>query len=279
MAVVTKSGVGWKPGIASTVRLALRQFGLVGSAARFLLVRDETRRFLARADSDAERKRRREILHRFDHIHGNVTCAHSPAQFVIMAEHVLSLDVPGDLVQCGVFKGGSAAKLSVLAKATGRRLYVCDSFQGLPNVEDSTRTLQGFGDQPSYVFGAGEYCGSLEEVKRNIARHGELGVCTFVEGWFSESLPKLAVNPALVFTDVDYISSARDCLRALWPKLQPGGYWFTHEAMFLQYLEGLMDPKWWSENLGDVPPMVVGAGSGLSAAAPSLAYFRKPTTR
>jgi O-methyltransferase len=248
---------------------------VMGTAARYLLLRDETRRFLARATTPAERKRRRELLRRFDAIHAQVTCAHSPAQFVIMAEHVLSLDVRGDIVLCGVFKGGSAAKLSVLARQTGRKLYVCDSFQGLPDVPESKSTFVGYGDQPSYVFGAGEYQGSLAEVRDNIARTGELDVCTFVEGWFADSLPTLAVQPALVFIDVDYISSARDCLRALWPKLAAGGLWFTHEAMFLHYLEGLMDAKWWQEHLGQAPPLLVGAGSGLSAAAPSIAYFRK----
>jgi predicted O-methyltransferase YrrM len=125
------------------------------------------------------------------------------------------------------------------------------------------------------VFGAGEYAGSLEEVQRNVARVGELSVCTFVKGWFSDTLPTLDVSPAFVFTDVDYVSSARDCLRHLWPRLRPGGVWFTHEAMFLTYVEGIMDPAFWLNELSEAPPVLIGGGSGLSAAAPSIAYFRK----
>lgn len=257
------------------LRLALRQYGMFGAAARFLTLQDELRRFVKRAATPQGRAQRREILARFAAIHRAVPCAHSPLQFAIIAEHLLGLDVPGDMVQCGAFKGGSTAKLSVLAKLTGRRLYVCDSFAGLPDSSENTRRYVAMGDQSDYVFGAGEYSGSLEEVRANVERSGEIGPCTFVQGWFSETLPGLVVQPAFVFTDVDYVSSARDCLRWLWPRLAPGGLWFTHEAMFLTYVEGIMDPDWWLEVLHTAPPVLIGGGSGLSAAAPSLAYFRK----
>lgn len=258
-----------------TVRLALRQFGFLGAAARYLLLRDELRRFVKRGQGAAAQAQRRHILDRFSAIHAAVPCAHSPLQFAIIADHLLALDVPGDIVQCGAFKGGSTAKLSVLAGLTGRKLIVCDSFEGLPRTEESTQRHVSFGDQPDYVFGAGEYAGSLDEVRANVTRAGDIGVCTFVKGWFQDTLPTLDARPALVFTDVDYVASARDCLRWLWPRLAPGGLWFTHEAMFLTYVEGIMDPAWWMETLGEPPPVLIGGGAGLSAAAPSIAYFRK----
>jgi O-methyltransferase len=258
-----------------TARLALRQFGFVGAFARYLILRDELRRFVKRGKSDRERAQRRGILNRFAAIHAAVPCAHSPLQFAIIADHLLGLDVPGDIVQCGAFKGGSTAKLSVLAKLTGRRLFVCDSFEGLPKTEESTQRHIAFGDQPDYIFGVGEYAGSLDEVQANVERVGNADVCTFVKGWFCDTLPALDTRPALVFTDVDYVVSARDCLCWLWPKLAYGGLWFTHEAMFLTYIEGIMDAAWWMETLGEPPPMLIGGGSGLSSAAPSIAYFRK----
>jgi len=257
------------------VQLALRQYGLLGAAARFLTLRDEMRRFVARGATQVARAQRREILKRFATVQGNVPCAHSPLQFVIIAEHLLGLEVKGDMVQCGAFKGGSTAKLSILAALTGRKLFVCDSFAGLPNTSESTRRYVSHGDQADYVFGAGEYAGSLEEVRENVLRTGELSVCEFVQGWFADSLPTLEVRPAFVFTDVDYVTSAQDCLRWLWPRLQPGGQWFTHEASLLTYIEGIMDPEWWLQTLHEPPPVLIGGGAGLSAAAPSLAYFRK----
>ena len=82
-----------------------------------------------------------------------------------------------------------------------------------------------------------------------------------------------------VFIDVDLVSSARACLRHFWPRLAPGGYWYTHEASFPRYVRGLLDPDWWHENLGADPPLIMGAGSGLSPLAASLAYFRKDAGR
>lgn len=256
-------------------KLALRRFGVVGAAARFLLLQDEMRTFVRAGKTDADREQRRAILDRFADIHAKIICAHSPLQFAVIADHLLTLDVPGDIVECGVFKGGSAAKLSVLAKMTGRRLYICDSFEGLPHTAEATQRFIAHDHSADYVFSPGEYAGTFEEVCDNIERHGEIDVCTFVKGWFSDTLPQLEVRPAMIFIDVDYIGSARDCLRALWPRLQPGGIWFTHEAMFLNYVEGLMDPEWWMTALREPPPVLIGGGSGVSAAAPSLAYFRK----
>jgi hypothetical protein len=53
---------------------------------------------------------------------------------LIMAGKILRIpkDLPGDLVECGSFKGGSAVNLSRLAALTGRHLHLFDSFEGLP---------------------------------------------------------------------------------------------------------------------------------------------------
>ena len=69
----------------------------------------------------------------------------------------------------------------------------------------------------------------------------------------------------LVFTDVALVSSARDCLKSLWPRLKPGGYWFTHDASYMEYVLGTFDHKWWQETFGEPPPLVIGAGSGRAA--------------
>jgi O-methyltransferase len=39
---------------------------------------------------------------------------------------------PGSVVECGCYVGGSTANLSLVCAATGRKLIIFDSFQGLP---------------------------------------------------------------------------------------------------------------------------------------------------
>jgi len=61
-----------------------------------------------------------EVARRFQIVHRRVHCAHQEAEMLILVEAVLNLQPPGSLVELGCFKGGSTAKLSLLAKATGR---------------------------------------------------------------------------------------------------------------------------------------------------------------
>ena len=73
-------------------------------------------------------------------------------------------DVPGDVVECGSWKGASAANLSLVCKIVGRKLRIYDSFQGLPPAKE--------GDRQGPPYEPGDYAGGLTEVRENIRRHG-----------------------------------------------------------------------------------------------------------
>ena len=239
-------------------------------------MKSETRRFLVSDRGVLDEQQKRQLLSDFSRIQANIECAHSPYQFVLIAQHILNLGVSGPIVECGCYKGGSSAKLSLLAKMTNRQLYICDSFAGLPAPRNGQEArLSGEGTHADMIFAAGEYSGTLEEVRRNITACGAIEVCTFVPGLFETSLRDLRVSPACVVIDVDLISSARECLRYLWPQTMENGLWFTHEASYPSYITGILDPDWWLYNLHEVPPVIFGAGSGLSECANGLAYFRR----
>src|SRR6185369_1813210 len=104
-------------------------------------------------------------------------------------------DVPGDVIECGTWKGGSAANLSLVCKIVGRKLRIFDSFEGLPAGEAADREAQ--------FYEKGDYMGTLEEVKSNISKYGAIECCEFVKGWFNESLPHLDFPILLAFLDVD----------------------------------------------------------------------------
>jgi hypothetical protein len=263
-------------GLLGMARWAVRHYGVLGTLGRLLLMRDGAQRFVRTGATPEDRAYRKELLQKFNLIHHKIACAHSPFQFVLMADYLLGLEVPGPIVECGCFKGGSSAKLSLLAKHTGRRLYVCDSFQGLPEPKlDGEQKLTGHSGLPSFALSAGEYQGGLDEVKENIARYGCIEVCEFIPGFFETSLAALDISPAMVFIDVDLVSSARDCFRHLWHRLAPGGYWFTHEAGMSDYIYGVFDCDFWRTELGECPPVILGAGSGLSVNSASLALIQK----
>jgi O-methyltransferase len=213
-----------------------------------------------------------DLMRHFSRIDKNIIGQHSPAELIFMADVILRLDVPGSIVECGCWKGSSSAKLSHVAARTNRRLFVCDTFEGLPPQEETHTRIDG----RIRHFKSGEFSGTLREVQANIRAWGNVESCEFVKGLFSDTLPGLDVNPAVVFMDVDYVSSARDCLKHLWPRLQPGGLFFTHEAAFVEFIEGITDGSWWTNELSQCPPPMFGAGYGVDPIAPYLAYFRKP---
>lgn len=169
------------------------------------------------------------------------------------------LEVPphiqGEVVECGSWKGGSAANLSLVCKIVGRRLRVCDSFEGLPEGRP--------GDREAAHYAKGDYCGRLDEVKRNIERHGAIEVCEFVQGWFEDTLPTQDSPVVLAFLDVDLEASLHTCVRNLWPRLVDGGYLFTDESVGMDYVALFFSEKWWKLYFDQGPPGLMGAGTGL----------------
>jgi O-methyltransferase len=158
----------------------------------------------------------------------HVPCAHTLRDLTPIVRAILSRrSVPGDVVECGCFKGGSTARLSLACAVAGRRLIVYDSFQGLPHPEpDDAEHQMG----RRRTFRAGEYAGSLEEVRANVAAHGAINVCEFVPGWFEETMRRVPEQIAIAFVDVDLTESTRTAASALWPRLATGGVLFVHDV-------------------------------------------------
>lgn len=174
-----------------------------------------------------------------------------------------SPSVPGAVVECGTFKGRSATILSLACEHAGRKLHVFDSFEGLPEPkgEDASHRVLSLDEVHHYTKGG--LCGTLEEVRRNVAEYGAINACTFWPGFFDQTLPKFQEPVAVVFCDVDLVESLKTCIRNLWPLLLDGGYFFTHEAHHLEIGRLFFDDRWWFEAFKCPAPGLVGAGSGL----------------
>ncbi len=187
-------------------------------------------------------------------------------QHLLMIEQILKVppSVPGDVVECGSFNGGSAANLSLACALTNRRLFVCDSFQGLPApAEDEKYTLVS-GDS-YYQWRAGDYKspGGLAAVKRRVQRYGNVGVCRFVKGHFADTLKDLDTDSiVMVFEDADLRSSVEQCLLHLWPKLQEGCRFYSHEPFSVEVVSLFYDRRLWKESFGTFPPGFYGASVG-----------------
>ncbi|MFD0417085.1 TylF/MycF family methyltransferase [Streptomyces sp. NPDC127108] len=141
-------------------------------------------------------------------------------------EQVLSDDIPGDLIETGVWRGGATIFMRAVLKAydiKDRTVWVADSFEGIPKGDpvrypgDDLAPLYRFND----VFGV-----SRTIVEENFRRYGLLDdQVRFLPGYFRDTLPDAPVESlAVLRMDGDLFESTMDALVHLYPKLSVGGY-------------------------------------------------------
>ncbi len=140
-------------------------------------------------------------------------------------EDVLRKNVPGDLIETGVWRGGARILMRAILKAydvSDRTVWVADSFAGLPP-PDPARYPRDAGD-PHHTFPHLRV--SLDAVRENFARYGLLDdQVRFLVGWFRDTLPVAPIaSLAVLRLDGDLYESTMDALRSLYPKLSVGGY-------------------------------------------------------
>ena len=137
---------------------------------------------------------------------------------------VMENDVPGDLMETGVWRGGASIFMRAVLKAFDdpRSVWLADSFQGLPRPDSITYPA----DEGDSLWRRTKLAVSVDQVKANFARYGLLDdQVHFLIGWFSETLPTAPVERlAVLRLDGDLYESTIVALRALYPKVSPGGY-------------------------------------------------------
>jgi O-methyltransferase len=139
-------------------------------------------------------------------------------------EQVVADGIPGDLIECGVWRGGAAIFMRAALAALGdtsRLVWVADSFQGLPKPDPKHGADRGDQHWTRDFLAI-----PLEEVKRNFSRYNLLDQqVRFLPGWFNETLPKAPVEQlAVLRADGDMYGSTIDILSSLYPKLSAGGF-------------------------------------------------------
>ena len=140
-------------------------------------------------------------------------------------ETVIRDDVPGDLIETGVWRGGATIFMRGALKAFGdteRTVWAADSFEGLP-APDPARYPADAGDT---FYKKGGLAVGVEQVKHNFERYGLLDDrVKFLVGWFKDTLPTAPIDElAVMRLDGDLYESTWQAIDALYPKLSPGGF-------------------------------------------------------
>jgi hypothetical protein len=147
-------------------------------------------------------------------------------------EYIVARGIPGGLVECGVWRGGSmmAAALTLLRLGAGDRdLHLYDTFAGMTRPTDVDRDYAGTPTMQAwmrYQEGEPDPCAvPVDQVREALERTGyDPGRLHFVEGPVERTLPDRAPDEiALLRLDTDWYESTRHELVHLYPRLSPGG--------------------------------------------------------
>lgn len=123
-----------------------------------------------------------------------------------------ALNVPGAVMEAGVFQGGTARLLrEVLGEKADRTLYLFDSFEGMHSV-----TKENDRHQP------GDFADTSVESVRAVV--GSEPFIDYRKGWIPETFAGLEGESfCFAHIDLDLYQGVLDTLTFVYPRLSPGG--------------------------------------------------------
>jgi hypothetical protein len=149
-------------------------------------------------------------------------------------EYLNASSIAGDIVECGVWRGGSAMLAKTLCRSSGsdRTVYLFDTFAGMTAPTAADISVGGLSAQVKYREKKRQThtdwsFASLEEVRDNFKRAGLLDDrVVFVKGMVEQTLRNSVDLPeriALLRLDTDFYESTKVELEVLYPRLVSGG--------------------------------------------------------
>ena len=154
------------------------------------------------------------------------------ASLIAAVDHLVRHRIAGDIVECGVWRGGSmmAVALALAARGdTSRHLYLYDTYEGMsePGAADRSHDGQTAAEQLARTArGQGVWCeAGLDDVQANLGSTGyPRAQIHFVQGKVEATIPDTAPEAiALLRLDTDWYESTRHELQHLYPRLQRHG--------------------------------------------------------
>lgn len=180
------------------------------------------------------------------------------ASLVNAINYIVKNNIEGDIVECGVWKGGSSmAAMAALINQNdvSREVYLYDTYEGMSEPTENDKVFSGTSAEQmlktSDIEDASSvWCySSIEEVKANVATIGyPESKIHFVKGKVEDSIPKTIPNKiAILRLDTDWYESTKHELEHLYPLLVSGGvliiddygHWEGARKAVDEYIESL----------------------------------------
>lgn len=134
-----------------------------------------------------------------------------------------ALDVQGDFVEMGCYRGDTSLLLAEILKDSDKKLWIYDSFEGLPEKSEADESALGEN------FKGGELLVTKREVKLRFLKAG-LPVPVIKKAWFSDlTHDDFPGRIAFAFLDGDFYESIRDSLKLVGPLMSEDGVLVVHD--------------------------------------------------
>ena len=149
--------------------------------------------------------------------------------------YILENNIPGDFVECGVWKGGSALLIAQMLSdknIVDRKVILYDTYEGMSEPTEQDKNIVGepaasLLQESSIEIQDSIWCySSFEEVKHNLSLSGLLPECIImikgkVEDTIPSQLPTKSIS--LLRLDTDWYESTKHELNYLYPLLNKNG--------------------------------------------------------
>ena len=148
-------------------------------------------------------------------------------------DHVTRYHIPGDFVECGVWRGGSTMAAALSYLRAGERLpklHLFDTFEGMTKPTDVDRRCTD-GQRAATLLAKSSKRSALrayspiDEVRKNVVGTGyPADLIVFVKGQVEDTIPSMAPTEiAVLRLDTDWYESTKHELEYLFPRLSQGG--------------------------------------------------------
>jgi O-methyltransferase len=147
--------------------------------------------------------------------------------------YIVQNNIPGDMVECGVWRGGSMMLIAYALRHfgdTSRRLYLYDTYAGMTEPDDIDIDYDGRAMKPLWAQITGQkmqmgFGGSLEQVKANMQLTGYPDRrMHFVEGDVLQTVPGHSPSRiAVLRLDTDWYKSTLHELKHFYDLIVPHG--------------------------------------------------------
>lgn len=164
------------------------------------------------------------------------TMAYSTEQGIqhtyLAARDVTKRGIQGAMVECGVANGAQVCAMAEAVRGEDRKFHLFDSFCGIPMAGIHDHDQPGIGKhvvdpnlpERERLVSSGISSSSVENVKRNLTKHGFGLGYHFHVGWFQDTVPGSDTGPiAMLRLDGDLYESTKVCLEHLFSRVVPGG--------------------------------------------------------